>query len=157
MACSCVKIFRDESTCSSTQGLYRLGVVDCETGVFGLWLSDTTYPTIQAAQVFLEQTGHEVGACPIGTLQPCTAGPTFIEATNITPTSATIQFNGLDVFELRYIILDSMEVVLHSADVAPTSALIPITYPTLSPGTYTIKLQGVTCEGESTGTFTVPA
>jgi len=93
---------------------------------------------------------------PPNDLDKCKRGPTPNEIFNVTTTSATVLWDGEDVFGWDYSIYKGTQRVAFGS-VKPTSNREPITYAGLEPGEYTISLQGNTCKSDVySKTFIVP-
>jgi len=84
-------------------------------------------------------------------LVKCKEGPDIVRISAITSTGAVFQFHGVQVVELKWEIVGTA----FSGTIKPTSNQIGIGY-NLPAGTYTLRLQGVSCSGVSTKSFTVP-
>lgn len=99
--------------------------------------------------------GQEPPAVPsvpvVPIVEPCKAGPEIRQITGISQAGAVFQFHGENVFSLAWEIVGTG----FAAVVKPTSNQITIAYK-LEPGTYTLRIQGVSCAGVSTKSFTVP-
>jgi len=85
----------------------------------------------------------------------CDAGPTILNISNATDTTLTAQFHGSGVSEIRYKILNSSGTQVHTAVVYPTSSVIPLSFPSLIPGGYSLILEGINCTGSSSLGFNV--
>src|SRR5690606_18921116 len=88
---------------------------------------------------------------PVPGLDACKQGPEIVRISGITLTGAVFQFHGVEVYELKWEIIGTA----FSGTVKPTSNQIPVAF-NLDPGTYTLRIQGVSCAGVSTLSFTVP-
>ncbi|SDE82336.1 hypothetical protein SAMN04487996_10798 [Dyadobacter soli] len=93
---------------------------------------------------------------PPNGLADCKRGPIPSDVYGITTTSATVLWDGEDVFGWDYSIYKGTERVALGS-VKPTGNREPITYAGLSPGEYKFTMQGNTCKSEAKSiTFTVP-
>lgn len=101
-------------------------------------------------------TGRPSSALPLLANQtnPCEKGPDIMKVMDVTPTSMTFVFHGINVYKLKWTI--SGNKIMDQGEVSPSSPYIPIEFKKLDPGQYTIKLEGMNCTGSSTLRFTVP-
>lgn len=93
---------------------------------------------------------------PPNDLPKCDRGPIPLDVFNVTTTSATVLWDGQNVFGWDYSIYKGITRVAFGS-VKPTGNTEPITYPGLEPGEYTISMQGNTCKSDVySKAFTVP-
>ncbi|MPR36908.1 hypothetical protein [Salmonirosea aquatica] len=89
-------------------------------------------------------------------LLPCKAGPEIRSISNVTEQSLVVVFHGEKVFGLDFQISQS-GTPRRTGQIEPESNTLTIGYETLSPGTYTLRLIGNTCQGTSEPKeFTIP-
>lgn len=93
---------------------------------------------------------------PIIILDPCKAGPEIRRIYNIAPSGLNVQFHGVQVTGIKWTVFKRLLAVA-SGQITPTSSILNINLSTsLSPGEYTLKLEGANCSGSSIEEFTVP-
>lgn len=85
----------------------------------------------------------------------CLEGPTIQKVYNITSTSASVRFRGVEVYGITFIISKDKEAVRTGA-IVPKNDTPVIQFEQLPPGEYTISFYGNTCYGFSQSTFTIP-
>lgn len=76
----------------------------------------------------------------------CDHGPIAMGMTNITSTSATLQFDGVNVTQIKYTIYKIGGGQITTGIVTPTSAFVQVTYPVSPDGAYQIVIEGENCK-----------
>lgn len=89
-----------------------------------------------------------------GQTKPCETGPNIMKVMDVTPTSMTFVFHGVNVFKLKWSISGTR--TLAQGVVEPSSPYIPISFNQLASGNYLLRLEGINCTGSSTLKFTIP-
>lgn len=88
-------------------------------------------------------------------VQPCETGPTLISIDNVTSTSLSFVFYGVNVFGVSWRIKKDGS-VLRSGTETPSSSTVNITYSSLPDDTYVFEIEGSTCTSSvSTMNFTI--
>ncbi|WP_215239350.1 hypothetical protein [Dyadobacter helix] len=90
--------------------------------------------------------------------EDCDTGPEDLIVSTVTKNQLVYRWHGINVFTLRHWIELDGVIVVAPIFVDPTGAVLTINYPTLSPGDYDLKVQGVSCYSEvATLPFTIEA
>lgn len=87
-------------------------------------------------------------------VKPCEVGPNLLKVMDVTPTSMTFTFHGVNIFKLKWTI--SQQKIIAQGMVEPSSPYIPLQFKALAPGNYQLKIEGVNCSGSSVMSFNVP-
>jgi len=92
---------------------------------------------------------------PPTTIPACTAGPLIQSIYNITASGLSTQFHGSGVTLVSYKVLNSSGSPIRTGQIAPTSSILNIGFSSdIAPGNYTLRLDGVSCNGFSSMAFT---
>jgi hypothetical protein len=85
---------------------------------------------------------------PVVVKPKCEYGPIAKDVLNITPSSATLVFDGLGVDTLQYQVYKVGGGLIASAVYPPKSSRIPVSYPTQQDGNYEIVISGQSCRSD---------
>lgn len=85
----------------------------------------------------------------------CLEGPAIQKVYNVSSTSATVLFHGVEVYGITFIIGKDKEALRTGAIVTKNNTPV-IQFDPLPPGEYTLSFYGNTCYGFSQSTFTIP-
>ncbi|WP_149242597.1 hypothetical protein [Dyadobacter sp. 32] len=84
-------------------------------------------------------------------LAPCKEGPEIREVSNVTSTSLSALFHGVDITSIRWkITSETDENELRSGVISPTSNTPGITFAPLAPGKYLLRFSGGNCKSAVT-------
>ena len=78
MACQCVKVQIDNSTCSSSQGLYRVAIVDCQTQGRVGWLNELLFQSTEEGEQYITDNAYLPGGCVEVGILPCATAPVLL-------------------------------------------------------------------------------
>lgn len=85
----------------------------------------------------------------------CLEGPKIQKVYNVTSTSATVLFRGVEVYGITFIISKDKEAV-RVGTIVPKNDTPTIEFEALPPGEYVLSFYGNTCYGFSQSIFTIP-
>ncbi|WP_138481557.1 hypothetical protein [Dyadobacter bucti] len=86
----------------------------------------------------------------------CQAGPTILSVYNVTASGLTTQFHGNGVTLLQYKVKDGTGATIRTGQIAPSSSILNIGFSSdITAGSYTLRLEGVSCIGFSEKQFTL--